>query len=48
LLSNEDKRIAMGRRALAASVNGDVAVRNNYALVARYLSESRGSVAHVL
>jgi 3-deoxy-D-manno-octulosonic-acid transferase len=47
LLADEEKRIAMGRQALSASVNEDVAVRNNYALAARYLSDSRGATAHV-
>jgi 3-deoxy-D-manno-octulosonic-acid transferase len=43
LLSDDAKRIGMGRLALAASANGDGAVQRNYALVARYLSESLGS-----
>ena len=47
LLSDEAKRIAMGRQALAASVNGDAAVKNNYALAARYLSDSRAAAAPV-
>jgi 3-deoxy-D-manno-octulosonic-acid transferase len=47
LLAHEEKRIAMGRQALSASVNGDVAVRNNYALAARYLSDTLGATAHV-
>ncbi|MGZ8465991.1 MAG: 3-deoxy-D-manno-octulosonic acid transferase, partial [Candidatus Binatia bacterium] len=40
LLSDDGKRIAMGRLALAASANGDGAVQRNYALAARYLSDS--------
>ena len=47
LLSDEAKRIAMGRQALAASVNGNAAVKNNYALAARYLSDSRAAAAPV-
>jgi len=47
LLSDEAKRIAMGRQALAASVNGDAAVKNNYALAARYLLDSRAAAAPV-
>ena len=47
LLADEDKRIAMGQQALTVSVNGDVAVENNYALAARYLSDSRGATVHV-
>ena len=47
LLADEDKRIAMGEQALTVSVNGDVAVENNYALAARYLSDSRGATVQV-
>lgn len=47
LLSDEEKRLAMGRQALAAAANGDAAVKNNYALVARYLSDSRDAIAPV-
>ena len=47
LLADEDKRIAMGQQALTVSVNGDVAVENNYALAARYLSDSRGATVQV-
>jgi 3-deoxy-D-manno-octulosonic-acid transferase len=42
LLSDEAKRIAMGQRALAASRSGDAAITDNYALAARYLSDSAG------
>ncbi|HUR71576.1 MAG TPA: 3-deoxy-D-manno-octulosonic acid transferase [Candidatus Limnocylindrales bacterium] len=45
LLSDEAKRIAMGQRALAASRSGDAAITDNYALAARYLSDSP-AVAH--
>ena len=45
LLSDEGRRIAMGRQALEASLNGDSAVKNNYALAARFLSDSAGAVA---
>ena len=44
---DEEKRLAMGRQALAASANGDAAVKNNYALAARYLSDSRDAAAPV-
>jgi 3-deoxy-D-manno-octulosonic-acid transferase len=39
LLSDDGERSAMGRRALAASVSGDAAVKNNYDLAARYLAD---------
>ena len=42
LLADDEKRIAMGRQALAISLNADAAVANNYALAARYLSDELG------
>lgn len=45
LLSDDGERSAMGRRALAASVIGDAAVKNNYDLAARYLSDLRDMAA---
>ncbi len=48
LLSDDAERAAMGRRALAALSNGDEAVRNNYALAARYLPPSRPAPASVV
>jgi 3-deoxy-D-manno-octulosonic-acid transferase len=47
LLSDDAKRIGMGRLALAASANGDGAVQRNYALAARYLSDSLVSTAPI-
>lgn len=47
LLSDDELRIAMGREALAASSNDDTAVKNNYALAARYLCDSGGAAAPV-
>ncbi len=47
LLADEAERIAIGQRARAASLNGDAAVARNYALAARYLSYSQGSVPRV-
>ncbi len=47
LLSDDAKRIGMGRRALAAAANGDASVQRNYALAARYLSDSLVSAAPV-
>jgi len=41
LLSDDMERAAMGCRALAASLNGDAAVKKNYALAARYLADSQ-------
>jgi len=45
LLADDRKRTAMGLRALAASLNGDAAVKNNYALAARYLPDPRRALA---
>jgi 3-deoxy-D-manno-octulosonic-acid transferase len=47
LLSDDAKRISMGRLALAASANGDGVVQRNYALAARYLSDSLASAAPI-
>jgi 3-deoxy-D-manno-octulosonic-acid transferase len=47
LLSDHAKRIAMGRLALEAAANGDGAMQRNYALAARYLSDSLVSATPV-
>jgi 3-deoxy-D-manno-octulosonic-acid transferase len=47
LLSDDAKRIAMGRLALEAAANGDGAMQRNYALAARYLSDSLVSATPV-
>jgi len=47
ILSDENQRIAMGRQALAASISGDAAVKNNYALAARFISDSLNTTAPV-
>ena len=47
LLSDDSTRLGMGRLALAASANGDTAVKRNYALAARYLSDSLESAARI-
>jgi 3-deoxy-D-manno-octulosonic-acid transferase len=47
LLADDEKRIAMGRQALAISLNAEATVANNYALAARYLSDERGVLPQV-
>jgi 3-deoxy-D-manno-octulosonic-acid transferase len=45
LLSDEQRQFAMGRQALAASTSGDAAVKNSYALAARFMSDAQGPLA---
>jgi len=47
LLSDDDKRLSMGRLALTVSLQGEAAVKRNYALAARYLSDGLESATAV-
>lgn len=47
LLADDVKRLAMGRRALAASAQDDGAIERNYNLAARYLADSPAPMGSV-